>query len=65
VTHILRHGTRVFKVISDSPVILTSEFCALGEGAITTYSKRLSFDTAGMSRARTHDFPDAKRDHYH
>jgi hypothetical protein len=41
VQHLLRHGTPVFKVISESPVILTFEFRALGEGAITTYFKRL------------------------
>jgi hypothetical protein len=37
----------------------------IGEGAITTYSKRLTFDAAGPIRARTHDLPDAKREHYH
>jgi hypothetical protein len=40
VPHLLRHGTSVFKVISERPVILPSECCALGEGAITTYFKR-------------------------
>jgi hypothetical protein len=38
---------------------------ALGEGAITTYYKRLSFDAAGTSGARTHDLPFAKQEHYH
>jgi hypothetical protein len=49
------------------PVILPSECCALGEGVITTYFKRLtcSFDAAGPSGARTHDLPFAKREHYH
>jgi hypothetical protein len=41
VPHLLRHGTSVFKVIPERPVILTSECRALGEGAITTYFKRL------------------------
>ena len=50
--HLLRHGTSVFKVISEIPVILTSECRALGEGAITTYFKRLRFDAAGSSGAR-------------
>jgi hypothetical protein len=59
-------ATRIllFKVISERPVILTSECCALGEGAITTYFKRLGFDAAGPSGARTHDLLDAKREHY-
>jgi hypothetical protein len=57
VPHLLRHGISVFKVISERPVILTSECRALGQGAITTYFKRLRFDTAGPSRARTHDLP--------
>jgi hypothetical protein len=35
------------------PVILPSECCALREEAITTYSKRLGFDTAGPRGART------------
>jgi hypothetical protein len=34
-------------------VILPSECHALGEGAITTYFKRLRFDAAGPSGART------------
>jgi hypothetical protein len=46
-------------------VILTSECRALGERAITSYFKRLRFDAAGPSGARTHDLPDAKREHYH
>jgi hypothetical protein len=37
VPHLLRHGTSVFKVISERPVILPSECRALGDGAITTY----------------------------
>jgi hypothetical protein len=41
VPHLLRHGTSVLKVISERPVILPSECFALGEGAITTYFKRL------------------------
>jgi hypothetical protein len=65
VPHLLRHGTSVFKVISERPVILPSECCALGEGAITIYFKRLRFDAAGTSGARTHDLPFAKREHYH
>jgi hypothetical protein len=46
-------------------MILTSECRALGEGAITTYLKRLRFDVAGMSGARTHDLPGAKEVLYH
>jgi hypothetical protein len=46
-------------------VILTTECCALGEGAITTYFKHLTFDTAGLRGAQTHDLLDAKREHYH
>jgi hypothetical protein len=57
VPHLLRHGTSVFKVISERPVILPSECRAVGEGAITTYFKRLRFDAAGSSGARTHDLP--------
>jgi hypothetical protein len=55
VSHLLRHGTSVFKVISGRPVILSSECRALGEEAITTYFKRLRFDASGPSGARTHD----------
>ena len=62
--HLLRHGNSVFKVISERPVILTSICCALVEGAITTYFKRLGFDAAGTKGARTHDLPFAKREHY-
>jgi hypothetical protein len=54
-----------FKVISERPVILTSECRAIGEGAITTYFKRLRFDAAGTSGARTHDLQFVKREHYH
>jgi hypothetical protein len=57
VPHLLRHGTSVFKVISERPVILPSECRALGEEAITTYFKRLRFDVAGPSGARTHGLP--------
>jgi hypothetical protein len=64
VSHLLLHGTSVFKVISERLMILTSKCPALGEGAITTYSKHLKFDAAGPSRARTHNLPDAKREHY-
>jgi hypothetical protein len=60
-----RQGTFVFKVISERPVIFTSECRAVGEGAITTYIKRLRFDAAGTSGVRTHDLPFAKREHYH
>jgi hypothetical protein len=63
VPHLLRHGTSVFKVISERPVILPSECCALGEEAITTFFKRLRFDAAGPSEARTHNLPFAKREH--
>jgi hypothetical protein len=55
VPHLLRHRTSVFEVISERPVILTSECRALGEGAITTYFKRLRFYAAGTSGDRTHD----------
>jgi hypothetical protein len=65
VPHLLRHETSVFKVISERPMILTSECRDRGKGAITNYFKRLKFDAAGPSGARTHDLPDAKRDHYH
>jgi hypothetical protein len=44
-----------FKVISERPVIITSECRVLGKGAITIYFKRLGFDAAGTSGARTHD----------
>jgi hypothetical protein len=54
-----------FTVISERPVILTSECHAHGKRAITTYFKRLKFEGAGMSRARIHYLPDAKREHYH
>jgi hypothetical protein len=50
VPHLLRQGTSV-KVISERPVILISKRRALGEGAITTYFKRLRFDAAGPSGA--------------
>jgi hypothetical protein len=53
-------GTSVFKVVSERPVILAYECRALNEGAITTYFKRLRFDAAGTSRARTHDLSFAK-----
>jgi hypothetical protein len=62
VSHLLRHGTSVFKVIFERPVILTSECRALGEGAITTYFKRLRFDATGPSGSRTHDLQDGKRE---
>jgi hypothetical protein len=65
VSHQLRHGTSVVKIISERTVTLTSECRALGKGAITTYFKRLTFDAAGPSGARTHDLPFAKREHYH
>jgi hypothetical protein len=61
---LLRHGTFVFKVISERPVILTSECRAFGEGVITTYIKRLGFDAAGTSGAQTHDLSFAKQEHY-
>jgi hypothetical protein len=56
VPHLPRHGTSVFKVISEIPVILTSEFRALGIGAITAY-----LNVLGLTRGSNHDFPDAKR----
>ena len=59
--HLLRHGTSVFKVISERPVILSSECRALAEESITTYFKRLWFEAAGPSGARNHDLPFAKR----
>jgi hypothetical protein len=37
----------------------------LWAGAITSYFKRLRFDTVGLSGTRTHDLPDAKREQYH
>jgi hypothetical protein len=64
-SHLLRYRTSLFKVTSERPVILTSRRRALGEGAITTYFKRLRFDVAGPSGAQTHDLPGAKREHYH
>jgi hypothetical protein len=63
VPHLLRHGNSVFKVISERPMIIVSEYCALGKGAITTYFKRLAFAAAGTSGARTHDVLDANREH--
>jgi hypothetical protein len=50
VPHLLRHGTSVFKVISERPVILSSECRALGKGAVTTYFKRLRFDATGVTK---------------
>jgi hypothetical protein len=66
-TPILSTATRDlrYNVISERPVILTFECCALGEGAITTYFKRFRLDEAVTSGARTHNLPDAKREHYH
>jgi hypothetical protein len=61
----MRHRISVFKFISERPVILTTEWHALYEGAITTYFKRHMFDAAGPSWAQTHDLPDAKREYYH
>jgi hypothetical protein len=49
VPHLLRHGTSIFKVISVRRVILTSEFRALAQGAITTYLERLRFDADGVT----------------
>jgi hypothetical protein len=65
VQHLLRHGTSILKVISESPVIHNFECRALDEGVVTTYFKHLRFVAAGTSGARTHDLPDAKREHYH
>jgi predicted ferric reductase len=58
-------GPRFLRSYLKKIVILTSKCCTLGEGAITTYFKRLRFDAAGMSGARTHDLPFAKQEHYH
>ena len=55
----------LFKVVFERPVILTSECLALGEGVIITYFKRLRFEAAGPSGARTHNLPFTKREHYH
>jgi hypothetical protein len=57
----------VFKVIAERPVIFTSDCRALGERGITAYLKRLRFTSnlAGTSGARTHDPPDAMREHNH
>jgi hypothetical protein len=41
----------VFKVMSEKTVILTSECRDPGEGAITTYFKRLGFDAVGTNEA--------------
>jgi hypothetical protein len=46
-------------------VILTSDCHARAEEAITAYFKRLRFDEASTTRARTCDLPDAKQEHYH
>jgi hypothetical protein len=65
---LLWHGSSVFKVISERPVILTSECRAIGEEAITTYSKRLRFDAAGTYERGSNLRPprrDVKREHYH
>ena len=43
--HLLRHGTFVLKGISERPVILSFECCALGEEAIITYFTGLRLDT--------------------
>jgi hypothetical protein len=57
-------GPPFFKVMLERPVILTSQCRALGKGAVTTYFRRLKFDAAGSSGARTHDLdPDTKREH--
>jgi hypothetical protein len=37
VPHLLRHGTSIFKAISERPVILTSTCRAFDEGAITIF----------------------------
>jgi hypothetical protein len=58
-------GPHFFRVISERPLILPSKCRALGEGAITTYFKRLRFDAAGPNGARTHNLPFAKREHDH
>jgi hypothetical protein len=49
VPHLLRQGTSVFKVISERPMNLTSECCALGEGGITTCLKHLALDADNRS----------------
>jgi hypothetical protein len=48
-----------------SPHACAVPHCALGKEAITSYFKRLRFDTTGPSGAKTHDLPFAKREHYH
>jgi hypothetical protein len=63
VPHLLQHGTSVFKVISERPVIFTSECRTFGEGGSTTYFKGLGFDATDTSGARTHDLPFAKREY--
>ena len=40
-SHLLRHGTPIYKIPSVRPVILTSKCRAPGEGRITTYSNVL------------------------
>jgi hypothetical protein len=65
VPHLLRDGTSFFKVISERPVFLPIQCCALAEGSITSYFRRLRFDAAGPSEARTQDLQFAKREHYH
>jgi hypothetical protein len=65
VSHLLRHETSVFKIISERPVILPSDCHVLGKRAITTYFKRPRFDATGMTGAQTHDLPDANREHLH
>jgi hypothetical protein len=62
---LLQHGTSVFKVISERPVILTSECRALAKEQSLPILNVFKFDAAGTSGARTHDLPDAKREHYH
>ena len=44
--HLLRHGTPIYKVPSERPVILTSKCRASGEEAITTY-----FNVLGLTRS--------------
>jgi hypothetical protein len=54
VPHLLRHRISVFKIISERPLIFSSEYHALGEGAITT---NFYVGLTRPSRA------DAKREH--
>jgi hypothetical protein len=59
-SHQLRHGTSVFTITSIRP--LDAALLAKEQSLPILH---LRFDSAGKSGARTHDFPDAKRQRNH